>query len=315
MEPEPTSESADAAMPDAVLAEPTAESADAAMPDAVKAEPSEPPPASKEPKKYILERGSEPALGLLAALGVERSTAMEHLADRAAVRLVEAIPSMPPRRRLALLSASFPHVDVPRLRPIAVAALVHAPELPDHIVSALTSDANQPLLRELPMRVRQRVWETQTPPQLFLTETHTFLHALMQECEQRFQRSALREAAEVPPKQRRAESAALKSLAELVGAKPLYAALTALCASIYFQTGNAAMGALRCDLLMALNEADDATKPGQSKLPLPLSSSASPTSPLSSHRSRLSPLSSLLSSLLSPLSSLPFSLLSLLPPL
>ena len=121
--------------------------------------------ASKQPRKFVLERGSEPALSLLDALGVPRATALEGLADRAAERLVELVPSMPARRRLVLLTASFAHIDSPRLRPIAVAALEHTPELPQEIMSALTGDRKE-LLGTLPLRVRQRVWESEDPPTL-----------------------------------------------------------------------------------------------------------------------------------------------------
>ena len=115
---------------------------------------------------------------------------------------------MPARRRAMLLSASFAHIDSPRLRPVAIAALEHSSELTDDIIAALTGPRKE-LLAELPLRVRQRVWETEDPPQLFLAETHSLIVELTNQCRTRFDRAAERSAAEVPPRQRRAESKAL----------------------------------------------------------------------------------------------------------
>ena len=53
-------------------------------------------------------------------------------------------------------------------------------------------------------------------------------------------------------------------LAELIGSRPLYAALVTLCASFYAQTGQATMGAVRIDLFMALHEIDDPHRPAAS---------------------------------------------------
>ena len=82
----------------------------------------EPAAAASRPK-FDLTRGSEPALGLLTALGVPRSEALGFLAERAVEKLIEAVPTMPARRRGMLLAASFAQIDSPRLRPVAVAAL------------------------------------------------------------------------------------------------------------------------------------------------------------------------------------------------
>ena len=212
------------------------------------------------PKRFVLERGCEPALLLLEVLGCDRSSALDALAERAGERLVAAVPSMPPRRLLALLSASFAHIESPRLRGVAVAALTHAPELPPEIVASLTGERRE-LLATLPLRVRHRVWETEEPPNLFLAETHPLVMQLTQELQRQFARAAFREAAEVPPRQRRAECAPLQRLTALVGSRPLYASFSKLCAEIYAVTTDAAIGALRLDLTMALHEADEPDRP------------------------------------------------------
>ena len=220
----------------------------------------EPAAAASRPK-FDLTRGSEPALGLLTALGVPRSEALGFLAERAVEKLIEAVPTMPARRRGMLLAAAFAQIDSPRLRPVAVAALEAAgSDLPQDIVQALTG-VHKELLATLPLRVRQRVWETEDPPQLFLAETHNLVVILTDECRVRFERAAERSAADVPPKQRRAESQALQQLVGLVSAKSLYAALVTLTREIYGQTADAAMGALRTDLIMSIHEADDAERP------------------------------------------------------
>ena len=51
---------------------------------------------------------------------------------------------------------------------------------------------------ELPLRVRQRVWETEDPPTLFLAETHSLVIELTEQCHVRFERAAERSASEVP---------------------------------------------------------------------------------------------------------------------
>ena len=187
------------------------------------------PPA----KKFVLERGTEPVLGLLAALGVPREHAMETLAEGASARIIAAVPSLPPRRRMQLLVDSFPHVDSPRLRSVAIAASTR-PSSP--LLSALIGP-QQALLSHLPLAVQQRVWETESPPSLFLKATHDLVIALQGQLAQSFARAAQRDAAEVPPKQR--ESAALRRLVELFGSMPLYAALARLCGEIYDGSGGA----------------------------------------------------------------------------
>ena len=217
-------------------------------------------PAPARPK-FDLTRGSEPALALLDALGVSRADALTSLAERAVERMIEAVPSMPARRRGMLLSATFSHIDSPRLRPVAIAALEAAgAELPQDIVQALTGPHKE-LLSTLPLRVRQRVWETEEPPTLFLAETYNLVVELTDQCRVRFERAAERSAAEVPPKQRRAESKSLQQLAGLVSAKSLYSALVTLTREIYAKTADSAMGALRADLMMSLHEADEAARP------------------------------------------------------
>ena len=108
-------------------------------------------PAPARPK-FDLTRGSEPALALLDALGVSRADALTSLAERAVERMIEAVPSMPARRRGMLLSATFSHIDSPRLRPVAIAALEAAgAELPQDIVQALTGPHKE-LLSTLPLQ-------------------------------------------------------------------------------------------------------------------------------------------------------------------
>ena len=209
-----------------------------------------PPP---QQRRFVLERGSEPALGLLAALGIGHDTALEGLAERASKRLVEAIPSMPPGRLRKLLLSSFEHIDSARLQAVAVAALTHAPELPQSLVETLVGPKRD-LLGTLPLRVRQRIWETEEPPTLFLEATHGLIITLQEEGAAQLARVALREAAEVAPRQRRAESRALQELAALVGSAPLYNALTRLTSEIHAATGDASMAGLRRDLTMALHE-------------------------------------------------------------
>jgi hypothetical protein len=216
------------------------------------------PPAAQ--RRFILERGSEPVLGLLGTLGFPRHEALEALAARARSQLVEAITSMPPPRLRKLLLASFPHIDTPRLHVVAAAALAHAPELPTEIVTMLIGPKRE-LLEQLPLRVRQRVWATEEPPTLFLQATHALIIALQEEGAQQLARVALREAAEIPPKRRRAESGPLQELVALVGSRPLYVALTQLCADIFRNNSDPTVAGLRTDLTMALHEAADADRP------------------------------------------------------
>ena len=216
------------------------------------------PPTAQ--RRFILERGSEPVLGLLGTLGFPPHEALEALAERARSQLVEAITSMPPPRLRKLLLASFPHIDTPRLHVIAAAALAHAPELPIEIVTTLIGPKRE-LLEQLPLRVRQRVWATEEPPTLFLQATHALIIALQEEGTQQLARVALREAAEIPPKRRRAESGPLQELVALVGSRPLYVALTQLCADIFRNNGDPTVAGLRTDLTMALHEAADADRP------------------------------------------------------
>lgn len=127
-----------------------------------------------KPRKFILERGCEPALQLLAVLGMDRAAALDSLAERAVEELLDKVPSMPIRRRQMLLAASFPHITSPRLRPVAIAALEHADEIPPEILEALTGPQKE-VLGTLPLAVRQRVWETEHPPSLFLAETYSLV--------------------------------------------------------------------------------------------------------------------------------------------
>ena len=224
----------------------------------VRDEPLGAPPTAQ--RRFILERGSEPVLGLLGTLGFPPHEALEALAERARSQLVEAITSMPPPRLRKLLLASFPHIDTPRLHVIAAAALAHAPELPIEIVTTLIGPKRE-LLEQLPLRVRQRVWATEEPPTLFLKATHALIIALQEEGTQQLARVALREAAEIPPKRRRTESGPLQELVALVGSRPLYVALTQLCADIFRNNGDPTVAGLRTDLTMALHEAADADRP------------------------------------------------------
>ena len=210
--------------------------------------------------KFNLLAGSEPALGFLESLGVNNDTAKSELLEHSVALLVDSIPSAPPARLAKLLSAAFAHVDSPQLRPVAIAALEHATELPQDIVKELTSERRrETLLAELPLRVRQRVWETEDPPNLFINETHPMLFALIEECEARFAHA--HDAAEVPPKRRRMESKALQSLAALVSAKSLYAAFSNLLREGYANEANPAFGAVRSDLMLVLHEAGEVGRP------------------------------------------------------
>lgn len=259
--------------PEATTAQP---SADGVKPEAPPAPESGSAASAKRPReedgtkpplpqrRFILERGSEPALGMLAALGHGRQDALEGLAERARARLIEAVPTMPPARIRKLLLASFAHIESPRLQAVAVAALAHAPELPPDVLAALVGP-QRALLATLPLRVRQRVWETEEPPTLFLEATHEMIIALQAEGAGQLSRVALREAAEVAPKRRRAESHALQELIGLVASSPLYTALTRLCMDIFQHSADASACAstagLRADLTMALHELDDVARP------------------------------------------------------
>ena len=218
------------------------------------------------PKRRRLELGSEPALSLLECLGVDRAQALAGLADCARAKIIGQLPVLPPRRVMALVSESFAHIDRPELRPVAIAALEHAPQLPAPVIEELYGPKRD-LLETLPLPVRQRVWEAEQPQKkLFLKETHAQIIVLTAEGAAHFARAALCETAEVPPRQRRAESSALQRLVELVGpCEPLYRAVRELYQETFNQTGKLdeklVIAGMRCDLLMAVRELDDARRP------------------------------------------------------
>ena len=218
------------------------------------------PQAAPSTRRFILERGSEPMLGLLNDLGIGREEALGWLAEQASAKLVEVIPTMPPARIHRLLLSSFRYAHLPRLRPVVFAALEHTPVLPDDIVEELLN-AQRGLLQSLPLRIRWRIWEVQSPPTLFLEATHPMVIKLQEEGTKLLTRVALHETAELAPRQRRAESQALQDLIALIGSPVLYNALSDLCAEIFGHDADRAIGLLRADMTMALHEAEDAARP------------------------------------------------------
>lgn len=219
----------------------------------------------RAPKRLRLDyKGSEPGLALLQCLGVGRAETLRNLAAGARDKIVAALPTLDPRRVQQLVSESFAHIDRAELRPVAIAALEHAPELPGEIIAALAGPKRE-LLATLPLPVQQRVWEADQPAapgSLFLREAHGLVNALRVEAEAQFARAALREAAEVPPKQRRAESASLQKLVQLVGpSAALYRALCALYQEIFDVSAGPTVALMRADLLMAIHELNDEARP------------------------------------------------------
>lgn len=208
-----------------------------------------------------MERTAEPVLALLDVLGVSRLDTYSVLVSSGRERMTQLIPSLPANRLRDLALACFVHVDRPELRPVVLAVLEHVPEVPDELIASLVDD-RRGILDSMPLRVKQGVWERDHSA--FRTETFPMI----------IERMSLEVAAELPgimsdapadPVRRRKHSKSVNQLLELLGSARLYRVLVALLREIFENTASelerGLVAMLRCDMLMALHEADEPARP------------------------------------------------------
>lgn len=107
---------------------------------------------------------ARPALQLLDVLGVSRLQVYRHLLADLRARLVDRLDRCQDQAQLErLLAHSFGYLTVPELRTVPERIITKLRRIPSRILDRLA--ARPGLLEELPMRVKQQVWEAH--PALF----------------------------------------------------------------------------------------------------------------------------------------------------
>ena len=210
-----------------------------------------------EPEQSVFSKRLIPAAGLLETLGMPRSEFAASLSERARERLLQLIPTLPPAKLRALLDASFEHIRDPEYEPVVLALLQHTTDLSAEVISAL-ADPERGLLHLVPLPCRHRVWDSK--PELFVAETHSSIIEFTEKSKA-LRPDLLGLLGLHQTRQRRNESEELQNLLRLVGSRKLFTELLDLLREIYINTGDGVLALLRCDLTMALHEAQEDARP------------------------------------------------------
>ena len=213
-------------------------------------------PMDTEPDQTVFSKRLIPAAGLLETLGMPRDEFAASLSERARERLLQLIPTLPPAKLRALLDASFEHIRDPEYEPVVLTLLQHTTDLSAEMISAL-ADPERGLLELVPLPCRHRVWDSK--PELFVAETHSSIIEFTEKSKIRPDLLGL--LGHHQTRQRRNESGELQNLLRLVGSRKLFTELLGLLREIYVNTGDGVLALLRCDLTMALHEAQEDARP------------------------------------------------------
>lgn len=196
----------------------------------------------------------ETVLPLLDLHGVLRSDIYDGIFDQLLEKLESVIPSLPEDRLLQLLDASFPFADGP-LRRVVLRLLEAIPDLPPRVLSAVVE--NSQLYEACPVVVKRQVWEESVG--LFGDEVRPLLDRYVEEKEAlllRIEDSPSTNFFTPSPKTRR-QHEIIQTLASYIGRSvKLYNNVLQFLRALFVDSGCAHFCTLRADVLMALHDAE-----------------------------------------------------------
>ncbi len=104
----------------------------------------------------LLDADTEPALGLLSALGVKRGEAYREMLERAVAELTRRAPTLPQGTLLSLLDASFPYIGIEELKAVPLTVFAHMTPVPSSYLKQVSRDMG--MFRQLPVEVQRQCW-------------------------------------------------------------------------------------------------------------------------------------------------------------
>ena len=104
----------------------------------------------------LLDKDTEPVLGLLGALGVRRGEAYREMLDRAVGELTRRAGTLPQGTLLSLLDASFPYIGIAELKVVPLTVFAHMSPVPISYLKQVSRDMG--IFRQLPVEVQRQCW-------------------------------------------------------------------------------------------------------------------------------------------------------------
>ena len=104
----------------------------------------------------LLDKDTEPVLGLLGALGVRRGEAYREMLDRAIGELTRRAATLPQGTLLSLLDASFPYIGIAELKVVPLTVFAHMSPVPSSYLKQVSRDME--IFRQLPVEVQRQCW-------------------------------------------------------------------------------------------------------------------------------------------------------------